>query len=73
MKCPYCESEMTPGSIQTLSTLSWMPQGEKLPRATRWSISENAILLSRCGIVQVASVQAQYCKVCNKIIIDVPE
>lgn len=41
-------------------------------RVSRWSVSENAVILDTCGLVRMAHTEAMYCESCGKIIIDVP-
>ncbi len=70
--CPYCSGKMRSGAIDCAETLYWHPDTEKPYRVSRWSVSENAVILDTCGLVRMAHTEAMYCESCGKIIIDVP-
>lgn len=69
MNCPYCNEEMELGSIESLDTLRWTPEGESRPRTTRWTTNKNGVVLDNCGLVKRAKVKAYYCRQCRAIII----
>ncbi len=70
--CPYCGEEMKIGTIESETTLSWLPEGTRFFRLSKWSISKKAVLIEKAGIgVNPAVVYAAYCEHCGKIIIDV--
>lgn len=69
MTCPYCESKMHAGTIETGNTLSWSPSGEKNPKLSKFSSSEHSIIISKAGLTKWACADASYCPVCKKIII----
>lgn len=71
MICPYCNSEMSPGSIDVYDTLSWSPKGESRKGATKMSIAPNGIILSKYYLLCAASKEAYCCKSCKKIIINI--
>ena len=73
MKCPYCYKEMMIGQINADNLLSWTPEGESARGGTRWAKSPNSIVLARYYLLAPASVDAYYCEVCKKIVIDVAE
>jgi len=49
--------------------LSWTPLGEK-QGWTRWSVSPNGVKLGNYSFFKGDKVNASYCMVCRKIIID---
>ncbi len=71
MECPYCNRNMSPGSIDVHDTLSWSPEGETRKGNTRFAISRNGILLAKYYLLVSASKEAFYCDHCKKIIMDV--
>lgn len=71
MICPKCNEQMSHGKIESLDTLSWTPEYETRPRNSRWSLSDNAVLLDRCGLVRRARVTAYHCPTCKMIIVPV--
>ncbi len=73
MICPYCKKEMKPGSISAYNRLSWTPEGERAQGGTKWAKSPNGIVLAEWFVLAAATVDAEYCEFCNKIIIDLDE
>ncbi len=71
MLCPYCNTEMKPGTIDVYDTLSWSPEGESRKGATKFSIAKNGILLAKFFLLLPAVKEAYYCSNCKKIIMDV--
>lgn len=72
MKCPYCNTEMELGYIQSRDGVSWSNKKSKV--AAIASLSLNAIsLASGGGIFSGASAVAYNCRKCKKIIIDYRE
>lgn len=71
MECPYCGGSMKLGTISADNLLSWTPDGESTEGLTRWAKSPNGIVLAKYRLLYQATVDAYYCPMCNKIIIDV--
>jgi hypothetical protein len=71
MKCPYCDNEMNPGSIDVYDTLSWSPVGESRRGSSKFGVAMNGIVLARYHIICSSSKEAFFCPLCKKIIIDV--
>lgn len=69
MKCPYCESEMEQGMIQSPQEISWM-KGDKKTLLGRASFHEGSVVLSQLSVFNGSAVTAFICKSCQKVIID---
>ena len=70
MNCPYCNREMEKGYISAYNRLCLTPDGETARGATKWSKSQNSIMLAEYFFFGAATVNADYCTNCKKIIID---
>lgn len=71
MKCPYCNNEMNPGTIDVYDTLSWSPEGESRKGSSKYSVARNSIVISKYFLLTPASTEAFYCPACKKIIISI--
>ena len=70
MKCPYCNETMKSGYLLNRGeTLSWTPQGER-KGWTRWSVSPNGVKLGDYSFFSGGEVDASYCSMCRKVIIN---
>lgn len=69
-KCPYCEQEMISGKIYgDRYQLKWMPNTNHLILGT-W-VKSDYIPVGESGyLVSRPRVEADYCKKCHKMIID---
>ena len=65
MNCPYCNSEMKNGVIQSQHEIKW----QKSRRIFMYK-SENDITLSALNIWKGSAVRAFLCEECRKVIID---
>ena len=66
MKCPYCEKEMTSGLIYSREVLYF--QEDNAPK--RFGIFPKKLKIQSCFDM---GLQSQYCKDCNKVIMDLKE
>ncbi len=73
MTCPYYQGEMKPGYIRTYrDPLVWTPEGKK----KRWYmpyayVSDFEVALDAWGW-RGSRIDALYCDICKKVVIDVP-
>lgn len=73
-KCPYCEGEMKKGCIEAdgRSGIIWQ-DGERIKRNfISKFLKEDYIMLKGKGFIKTR-VEAEYCEVCRKIVIDIKE
>lgn len=70
MLCPYCNKEMKKGYISAYNRLCWTPEGETAHGATKWAKSRNSVMLAEYFFIGAATVNANYCENCKKVIID---
>ena len=69
MQCPYCNSEMEQGFIQSPQELSWK-KGAKRPVLGRAAFHEGSVVLSELSFMKGSAVIAYLCRDCKKVIID---
>ena len=69
MKCPYCNSEMEKGLIQSNNELSWF-KGEKRKFFGRAFMYDDSVVLSEMSYIKGSACIAYNCPDCKKIIID---
>lgn len=69
-KCPYCNNEMKRGFISgSRFQLEWIPEGKK-ERNTILS-KDAGIPLNKLSLFKYNKIEADYCSICNKVIIDI--
>ena len=69
MNCPYCDSEMQKGYINSSYALArWYAEGEK-PKMTP---AKSGTRLSDSLTLGTQSIESYHCDKCKKIIIDLP-
>ena len=72
MLCPYCNEEMEKGKIQVNDSLYWTPKDENRVIVSTWSKTKNSRKIAKWNwLLLQSSVDADYCKNCKKIIINV--
>ncbi len=70
MQYPYCKSEMSSGDIigDGRTKVRWQAKGEKLSLLDK-AITEKGCIKAGYSLTQF-KLSGEYCKSCNKIIID---
>lgn len=66
--CPFCESEMKKGFIQSGTRLAWVPKVSKL--SAEPSLTKGSVLLSEQSRFSINYVDAFLCESCKKVVID---
>lgn len=70
MKCPYCETEMERGVIQSPQELSWKKKRKIIARAKFY---EDSIVLSKLSLMKGSAIISHLCRTCERIVIDYKE
>ena len=68
MKCPYCNSEMKKGYIESSHPLAWTPRKLKLFTLNAF-YDEDSYVLADIGCISAACVIAYNCEKCKTVII----
>jgi hypothetical protein len=69
MNCPYCNSEMQKGYINSSYALArWYADGEK----PKMNPKNSVIKLSNSPATKLQVIESHYCGDCAKIVIDIP-
>ena len=69
MNCPYCNSEMQKGYINSPYALArWYADGEK----PKMNPKNSGIRLSGSSALEIQVIESYHCGKCNKIIINLP-
>lgn len=69
MNCPYCNTEMEIGVIQSSQEISWL-KGEKRKFLVRAEFHDGSVVLSESSFIKGSAVLAHLCRGCQKVIID---
>ncbi len=69
MKCPYCDSEMEQGYIQSPYEINWK-KGNKRAFFGNAGFHEGSVVLSELSLLGGSAVTAFLCRDCKKVIID---
>ena len=74
MICPYCNTAMEKGKIQVNDSLYWTPMEENRIAVSTWSKTKNSKKIANWNwLLLQSTVNADYCKKCKKIIINVED
>lgn len=69
MNCPYCNSEMEKGVIQSPHEISWLRKKVLLFAAAE--LHEGSVVLAELSLLKGSCVTAYLCRPCGKVVIDV--
>ena len=69
MLCPWCNTEMERGLIQSPHEIGWIP-GDKKRFFARPELYEDAVVLSELNFFKGSAVTAWLCRGCQKVVVD---
>ena len=69
MNCPYCNTEMENGVIQSSQEIAWL-KGDKRKFFVRAKFYDGSVVLSKASFLKGSAVVAHLCRGCQKVIID---
>lgn len=69
MICPYCNSEMKKGIIQSPQEINWT-NGDKRKMFGRAAFHKDSVVLSKMSFFKGSACVAYNCASCKKIVID---
>ena len=72
MKCPYCDSEMKKGYIQSSYPIAWTPRKLKFFTFSAFYAEDSCVLADVEGIAAACAI-AYNCEKCKKVIISYEE
>jgi hypothetical protein len=71
--CPYCQREMKKGDVEcdSRSSLRWVEEGKKRSIISKMRDKDCIVLAKRDLIANSIKIDANYCEICKKVIIDI--